>query len=833
MKQKLFGFAAIAGLLFASSCSEDLSNPMADGNELEVTFSVGVENSLSSRAISDGLATNRLVYQLFDAEGAPVTAEPVVLDDVTFPYEALSLRLVKGQTYQIAFWAQNNKCDAYDTSDLTAVKVNYEGANNDETRDAFFKTERFTVTSDMKISSTLSRPFAQINVGVVDLDWEAAKDMAFTKSQVIVTNAADQINLLTGKVTGATPVTYTADLMPAMWEPAEKLTVKNGSESADFNYLSMSYILAPDLTTDNGASKTTLETLEFTIMNEAGDKTVTLKDGLTNVPVQRNWRTNIIGSFLTTAVDFEIILEPDYSDNYNYPEYSTIADGISYDKATKTLYISNAEGLMWFVNATNTPAKITVNENSPMTVDEIKAVAGTNGTFAGQTIKLTADIDMAGKKFTPIHYTPSSNGLQATFDGCNHTVSNLTYSTKEQGKHVGFISKANANIKNLKIDKANFTGINYIGGIVGGLYGSVTNCHVTNSTLVANIHTDKGEAADIGSIVGFLRDTNGNIEDCSASNVSIKAARDAGGVVGKYQGYTDANHITGCVLNDVNILVSVPADYSEDRDKKIYNRGTCGQAETFGPIAGYVMNNSVPTTNLDASNPDRNYIHNVNITVLDPLKSEKATVNSTTDLYNALTLGITDVTLAPGQYTVEEPLYSTGNQRFFNGFETPGVVLNAHGVTFTNTFSPNFLGATVNGLTAKAPDGQRCLFGAFNGTYNDCTFIGGMYTESKERGSVFNNCTFYCEDVTTSGFMAFHIGILNAGKTVTLNNCVIDGRCDFGVNGTLVFNNCTLNVRANWELYQSGTYEFNNCTITYADGAQIVNKGSATIVGLN
>lgn len=834
MKRILFGFAALAGMLFVNSCSDDLQTPTTDyDNAYEVSFSVGVEHKISSRAISDGTATDQLVYQLFDAQGNPVTAQPVVLNNVTFPYNDLTLRLVKGQTYQIAFWAQNSKCDAYDVTDLTAVKVNYAGANNDETRDAFFKTETFTVTADMKISSTLSRPFAQINVGVTDEDWEAAKEMNFTKSQVTITNAADQINLLTGKVTGSTPVTYTASLMPLVWDDAQTLTVKTSDATANFNYLSMSYILAPDVTTANGASKTTLETLEFAFTNEAGDKTVTLKDGLTSVPVQRNWRTNIIGSFLTTAVDFEIVLEPDFADNYNYPEYSTIADGISYDKATKTLYISNAEGLMWFVNATNSPNKITVNENSPMTAAEMKAIAGVTsnvGAFAGQTVKLTADIDMQGKKFTPIQFQSNTNGLQCTFDGCNHTISNLTYSTKVQGAHVAFIAKLNGTVKNLKIDNANFAGINYVGGVVGGLYGTVQNCHVTNSSIVANIHTDNAEGADVGAIVGFLRDTPGNIEDCSVTNTTVKGSRDVGGVVGKYQGYVDRNHISGCVLNDVDILVYIPADYAEYN--KAFNRGTRGQADTFGPIAGYVMQNSVPTTNLDGSaNADKNFLHNVTLTVLDARSGDPVTTNTADALYYALTAGCKDVTLAPGTYTFGKPLYDGGNQRF-NGFSSD-VTLNAQGATVIGTFSPNFRGATINGLKVVAPSATgRCLMGCFNGTFNDCSFVGGMYTESKSTPATFNNCEFVCEDVTTSGMMAFHIGILDADNTVTLNDCTIDGRCDFGVAGNLTFKNCTLYVRANWELYGAGTYTFDNCKITYADGAQIVNKGSANIVGL-
>lgn len=828
MKKIFLALMAVVGMMGMSSCSDDMPNTTIDGSEVTVSFNLDVASNLKSRAISDGKTANTLVYQLFDANGVAITETPVVLENVSFPYEALSLRLVKGQTYQIALWAQNSACTAYNTSDLTNVIVNYEGANNDETRDAFFKTEKFTVTSDMKIASTLSRPFAQINVGVTDEDWEAAAGMNFTKSQVVITKAANTLNLLTGEVSGEAPITYTADVMPVSATTPEKLAITTADGKTEYNYLSMSYILAPDVTSADGAQKTTLESLEFTFMNDGGDKNVTLKDGLTSVPVQRNWRTNIVGSFLTTQVDFQILIEPAYTGDNNYPEFASITDGISYDKATKTLYISNAAGLMWFANASNKPNNITVNADSPVSAADMKAIAGTTGVFAGQTIKLTSDIDMTGQKYTPIQYQSSSNGLQATFDGCNHTIRNLSFSSNVQGAHVGFIAKLNGTVKNLKIENAKFTGINYIGGIVGGLYGSIFNCHVTNSTLTANFIAS-GEGADVGGIVGFMRDTQGNIEDCSVTNTIVKGSRDVGGVVGKYQGYTDTNHITGCVLNDVQILVSIPAGYGEygSDGSKIYNRGIRGQAETFGPIAGYVMINPVPTTNLDGSaNADRNYLHNVDIVVADGNKPEQSvTAKSIDALSTALKAGCKNVTLAPGEYTLSTPLYDGGNQRF-NDFTTE-TVFNAEGVTFIGPFSPNFRGATVKGLTAKAPSAnQRCIMGCFNGTFINCSFVGMMYTESKSTPATFEGCSFYCEDVAG---MAFHIGLLDAGNTVTLNNCSIDGRCDFGVTGTLAFNNCDLNVRANWEFYSSGNYIFDGCTITKAEGADFVNKGTGTI----
>lgn len=194
--------------------------------------------------------------------------------------------------------------------------------NNDETRDAFFKAETFTVTGSTSVSVVMKRPFAQINVGVYQEDWDAAvaSGINVTKSSAVITNAATSINLLTGQVSGEAEVTYTPGTIPAKFETPETLDVDldgNGSKE-NYVYLSMGYILANDATT--GDAKTTLDKLAFAFQPENGN-TIEFTDGLTNVPVQRNWRTNIIGKILTGDMTFNISIDPIYVDDYNYPDY--------------------------------------------------------------------------------------------------------------------------------------------------------------------------------------------------------------------------------------------------------------------------------------------------------------------------------------------------------------------------------------------------------------------------------------------------------------------------------------------------------------------------------
>lgn len=316
---------AMTGALLATSCSNDELDAVQSGNEAQVTFSLGVEGGIGvkTRAISDGTGADKLVYAVFDEDGNRISSiTKVERTNVTFPATE-TLTLAKGQTYKVAFWAQDADCSAYTLDDNMNVTVDYaNAANNDETRDAFFKTETFTVTGTASIDVVLKRPFAQINVGVTTEDWKAAVASGITidQSKVVVKNAATSLNLVTGAVSNPIDVTYNFATIPA--EELKVDTDKDGniSNSETYNWLSMSYILVNDGSVD-GAQKTTLEGLEFTFKPESGND-ITLKDGLTSVPVQRNWRTNILGKLLTGDITFNISIDPIYDGDYIYPDGS-------------------------------------------------------------------------------------------------------------------------------------------------------------------------------------------------------------------------------------------------------------------------------------------------------------------------------------------------------------------------------------------------------------------------------------------------------------------------------------------------------------------------------
>ncbi|MEE1317086.1 MAG: DUF6562 domain-containing protein [Prevotella sp.] len=328
MTKKIFSAMFVAvGMLFVTSCASDELTSSQTGGEATVSFSLALEDGIDTRAISDGSGADVLMYAVFDEDGKRISGiSKVEKTGVSFPTRE-EITLAKGQTYKIAFWAQDADCQAYEVSDDMNVRIKYAGVNNDETRDAFFKSIEFTVTGSTSIDVILKRPFAQINVGVYESDWNAAvaSGVEIEKSTATIVKAANTINLLTGKVgeeTTDVTVDYTENAIPT-----EALMVdldKDGTKEA-YKWLSMSYILVADHgTTANaegmfGAAATTLEDLGFSFIPKAGNA-ITFAQGLKSVPVQRNWRTNIIGKLLTGDITFNIDVDPIYDGEYIYPE---------------------------------------------------------------------------------------------------------------------------------------------------------------------------------------------------------------------------------------------------------------------------------------------------------------------------------------------------------------------------------------------------------------------------------------------------------------------------------------------------------------------------------
>ena len=315
-KKLLLHAAVLATMLTSISCSQEEVAGGQAGDESVVTFTAQLPGSPQSKAIGDGMTATSLSYAVY-AQG---TTTPLITseDKVTFTngQATISLRLASGRSYDLLFWA-----DAYDAKDSNApytvdfntqtLTIDYDAAktlSNDESRDAFFGTTTLEVKGAVNRNVTLKRPFAQLNIGTNDMEDAANTGLntSALRTSVKVKNVYKNLNLMNGEVGEDATVTFGENDIP------EGQFTANGNT---YDYLALNYLLVG---TDKGVVDCEFE---FTYTDGATNGSKTISKTISNVPVQRNYRTNIFGSILTGAVDLGITIDPDFeTPDRNYEE---------------------------------------------------------------------------------------------------------------------------------------------------------------------------------------------------------------------------------------------------------------------------------------------------------------------------------------------------------------------------------------------------------------------------------------------------------------------------------------------------------------------------------
>lgn len=783
MNKKLFlGMFAAAGMLLATSCSNDELDVVQSGNEAQVTFSLAAEGGIATRAISDGTGADLLYYAIFDADGKLITTiegstAGLLKKENAFPNgskeDNVSVTLAKGQEYTAVFWAQDASCGAYTVTAETKglkVAVDYEGDNNDETRDAFFKAETFKVTGNAKIDVELKRPFAQINVGVTEADWNAAvaSGITISESKVVIKNAATSINLLTGKVGDeTTAVTYDFASIPLNSNEVLKVDVdRDGTidEDENYKYLSMSYIL-----TDNDADRTTLEAdgLQFTF--KSGGEDIVFDEGLHSVPVQRNWRTNILGKLLTGDIQFNIVIDERFDDDYNYPEFEEVTNGVKYDAATKTYYLYSVDGLNWLSTESNT------NSNQ----------------FSGYTVKLTSDVDMKNVAWTPIGTTKTFMG---TFDGGNKTISNLTVKVTDDENSAGLFGNVIGNIKNVKLSNVNISGHYKAGAVVGSIYGNIENCHVDGGKILSTPNSQKNNANNVGGIVGYVSEnskTGYSVTNCTVNNLDITAYRSVGGIAGRLM--TGAK-VENCVVNNTNVIADMIAEYADTGKES---------------AAGAVVGDNRPNADLSS-----NTTNNVTVNVYT-VENGVATVGTADGLTAGLQQGFdvvlaVDVKINPAGMS---NAYGTTGINVKNGqsIDGGGNTLDIKGAGGTWDSGINTTGGLIKNLTVTGS--FRGIFINHNSTHSEQVVLdnviidGTTYTISCDQGtnqtlkatnSTFKGWTSYAATLGSAEFIGCYFGAGNGYAycrpyaPTTFTNCEFEKGFQMDCRAACTFENCKL-----------------------------------------
>lgn len=325
--RKLFVAVAALGMLL-TSCAKDESQ--AGGNAAVVSFNIA-QPTIASRALGTADATQAygtgytaedLQYAIYeavkDAEGNYTIREngqePIsgVVDGFFAGNELKNtlkgIRLVRGKKYIALFFAQSDYANGHWAVnwDNQQISLKDEAAlkAQDESMDAFFACVPFdvdAVASAQTVDAVLKRPFAQVNVLANDAEEAQAAGLDVYQSSIVVEGVYTAMNLVTGEVSGEKTLTYD------MAEVGSKYMTVNGTT---YDLLSMNYLLV-------NARKTVDITFNY---NEdatvAGNDNTVFTAQFDMVPVERNYRTNIMGSILTSDVTFEIVINPIFNEPF-------------------------------------------------------------------------------------------------------------------------------------------------------------------------------------------------------------------------------------------------------------------------------------------------------------------------------------------------------------------------------------------------------------------------------------------------------------------------------------------------------------------------------------
>jgi hypothetical protein len=548
-KTTVLGMVAGA-LTVLASCSSDLdvAPNNSDGETTTVTFSLSIPQEIQSRSYNFSWCdyTDRLMYAIYDQatvekiqakaaagdtganaasteELKPLQTALITTDDDGFdPLDITSFKvdLAAGKTYYAIFWADNSESPYTFNQQTMTVTMDYSKVDaNQDSYDAFTACYKFTVTSTASHSVTLRRPFAQINFGTDDLDKLADAGLNISKSAFKV-RPYQSLNLFSGEVGDQAEdyVTFNLTKMPA----ANKETFP----VEGFEYVAMNYILAP----------TDKETTDFYLLVDDDDYELHCP----NIPIQRNYRTNIYGSLFVRQNNFNVEIWP----FYNEDDDDEILSYETWDGSVAETLKPDEDGVLHVYYGAQLARVFYLCNRGVQN-------------YANNTIVLENNLDMGGFDWTPVgaYSVDGDTDFRGKFDGQGHTIKNFRINGSYPMAGI-FGATHGATIENLVIEDATVYNSSNETNYTGILLAYGTNTNVSNITVKGDIKIEGNDF--VGAIAGKMLGgsiSNITIEANEGSYVLLDNALSdgsVGGVLGETQ--ADGTLTVSDLTSNLNVI---------------------------------------------------------------------------------------------------------------------------------------------------------------------------------------------------------------------------------------------------------------------------------------
>lgn len=830
MKKYFYSMLAAATMLFVASCSQDDELTGSNSGEQTVSFTVQVPATTQTRAIADGVEVgkgnmaNTLVYALY--EKGKENETPLILgqkgedSDGVF---VITVPMAKDLTYELMMLAYNADNCAFDINydadnlssvDLQALQLKSSLSANQEAYDAFVGSETVSVNEEAVTIIKLKRPFAQVNAATTDADLADAATLkaVVTSSQLVINGVPTQYNVFTGEATGLQNLTYTdaAILYQTNTTSNEKITV----DGTSYNYLTMAYVLAGETATSDKST----HNATFTFNREDGTTVSTVE--ISNLPIQRNYRTNVVGGLLTKTEGYRVVIDEAFEDDHivSYWDGQTVKEPTVVDGA---YIITSAPEFAWLSGKTLAndvvfAADIDMNNYTfKGMLSGGHALDGKGYTLSNVVLNYTTE----GQDWSSLFVTGGGNGANSSIDVKNLTVigANVIADKSKNGNAAVIASYAEGtvNIENVTVKNAKVNGTLNMGALVGIVTAqsetTIKNCVVEGAELntfdLANESGNVGVVA--GRVVGKL-----TVENTSVANSTINAYIGRDGqqrAVAKYIGnfYGDGANLVVTDGSIDNVTINVLSESNTDQ-VCIYGDFLGGWQNNGGTVTINGVNIEKSAGVISGAEAFNTALANAQVgdvigfegeIAITELKagaavtivgmSEDATINATNDgqwtgCSGDITFKNLTIKLANNREHYNVGLHNQGGTHVYENCNFEGIATAWGNCTYNNCTFTN------------AVDGKYAAW-VYAGTvvYNNCEFNGvdraaKVFNENANSGLnvTYNDCTFKATG-TNDDKTAVEVAVENnteAATIVTINNATIENMKKAEHYGTEIFN---------------------------------------------
>ncbi|MBO5895584.1 MAG: FimB/Mfa2 family fimbrial subunit [Alistipes sp.] len=560
MKARFLALAAL--VLGLASCQNDFDGASVGvGGEVDFQLSVAVPEFGATRADEDGQNGHDSAYgaidYLSDAEWENVdlryTLEVYDLAAVNDPdavpvkdrmtqvvdkYQPVSfdLRLVPGRDYRFVVFADFVDANGEGLHHTLGANLRQITVKNDmisqELTDAYFATlDVEELANNATGNIELTRPYGKVRVIATDLHELNLNVKAY---KTVVTYDACHPGMFNA-VTGAIDSIYEQEYYEVVYgdEAYSAYTVgydddkDSATDRLSHKTLFTDYILAPEKGQD---------AIHFTMsVYEKDGKLIKTTDFNTEIPVQRNYLTTVIGNVLTTATEINVTID----DNFKTPELKKDVVFVGTAAALQQALDSCAEGTTTILFDNDITGNVTVDQKEGVNI----VISGNNYQYDG-----TITIDGNSR----------NNGTETL------TIENINFFSERDG--VDFIEQDSADsavryAHNVTIKNCSFNGVGNTS--VGMRFRQCYNIVVENC--VAN-----GTTRSFGSGLHSLAQLNGctnvrfdgisvNAKNGISFGTSIDCVvKDATIFAAGYGVRANASVATTLVLEDVSINANLP-----------------------------------------------------------------------------------------------------------------------------------------------------------------------------------------------------------------------------------------------------------------------------------